>query len=280
MTPRRRISAVITHYRNGEFLQEAVESVLAQTRPPDELLVVDDATPAADATALGSLPPSVILIRQPVNRGAGSARQAATDRANGDWIAYLDADDKWVDTKLEAQEAFLDAHPGAVAVHTGTQIFSAAGPGSTYLHKPAHQDGSRSVLQGEIVPSSLLVERAALLEVGGWSADRRLIEDWDLEIRLTNGAGPLWFLAECLTLCRRSGHGNLSSRPFLNVSRQLRTIWRHRALTTSLHGRGVWRAVAGRVIGDEVYKAAGLKRAAIWSVSRALRIGAPPIPPH
>jgi hypothetical protein len=64
------------------------------------------------------------------------------------------------------------------------------------------------------------------------------------------------------------------------VSRQLRTIWRHRALTTRLHGRGVWRAVAGRVIGDEVYKARGVKQAIIWGTSRALSLGAPPIPPH
>jgi hypothetical protein len=83
-----------------------------------------------------------------------------------------------------------------------------------------------------------------------------------------------------LTRLRRADHGNLSSRPLLNVSRQVRTAWRHRGLTSRLHGRGVWRAVAGRVIGDEVYKARGVPRLAIWAASRLLRLGAPAIPTH
>ena len=45
----RRITAVMTHYRNGAFLAEALDSVLQQTRPPDEILLVDDATPAAES---------------------------------------------------------------------------------------------------------------------------------------------------------------------------------------------------------------------------------------
>jgi glycosyltransferase involved in cell wall biosynthesis len=47
-----KITAIITHFRNGDFLKEAVDSVLAQTRPADEILVIDDATPAAEATEL------------------------------------------------------------------------------------------------------------------------------------------------------------------------------------------------------------------------------------
>lgn len=275
-----RITAIITHYRNGAYLREAVESVLSQTHPPDEILVVDDATPPGDAGALDALPPSVRLIRQPENRGAGAARQLGAESASGDWLAYLDADDLWLPTKLERQVAFLAAHPEAVAVHTGVVMFTPDGRERTYLHKPVCQEGPRALLQAEIIPSSLMIHRATLLELGGWSADRGIIEDWDLEIRLTNGAGPLWFVAEPLIRFRRANHGNLSSRPLLNISRQLRTVWRHRALTTRLHGAGVWRAVAGRVIGDEVYKAAGPKRLAIWGIARTLRLGAPAIPPH
>jgi glycosyltransferase involved in cell wall biosynthesis len=275
-----KITAIITHYRNGAYLREAVDSVLAQTRPADEILVIDDATPAAEAAALDALPAGVRLVRGSVNRGPGAARQLGSEQAGGDWLAYLDADDLWVPTKLARQVEFLEAHAGAIALHTGVVAFTADGREKVYLHKPERQVGPRAVLQAEIMPSALMLHRDTLLGVGGWSADRGIIEDWDLEIRLTNAAGPLWFLAEPLTRLRRANHGNLSSRPLLNVSRQLRTAWRHRALTTRLHGRGVWRSVAGRVIGDEVYKARGLPRVAIWGASRLLRLSGPEIPAH
>jgi teichuronic acid biosynthesis glycosyltransferase TuaG len=275
-----KITAIITHFRNGDFLKEAVDSVLAQTRPADEILVIDDATPAAEATELTRLPAEVRLIRLPVNGGAGAARQFAAVQARGDWLAYLDADDLWLPTKLARQQAFLEAHPGVLALHTGTVMFTPDGSERTYLHKPECQRGERALLQAEIIPSSLMLHRQALLDVGGWSADRGIIEDWDLEIRLTNAGTPLWFLAEPLIRFRRANHGNLSSRPLLNVKRQLRTIWRHRALMNRVHGKGVWRAVASRVIGDELYKAGGATRVAIWAMSRTLRVGAPKIPPH
>jgi hypothetical protein len=186
----------------------------------------------------------------------------------------------WLPTKLARQEAFLLAHPSAVAVHTGITMFTPDGTERTYLHKPERQTGERSLLQAEIIPSSLMLQREALMRVGGWSPDRGIIEDWDLEIRLTNDVGPLWFLAEPLVRFRRANHGNLSSRPLLNVRRQVRTIWSHRHRTDALHGRGVWRAVAGRVIGDELYKAHGASKLAIWAASRLLRASGPEIPPH
>ena len=276
-----RITAIITHYRNGAFLADAVQSVLSQTRPADEILVIDDATPVADAGALDALPTSVRLIRLPVNGGPGVARQVGAEQATGDWLAYLDADDLWEPTKLERSEAFLSAHPEARSLHTGMIVFATAGgPEKVYLKKPEQHSGSRAVLQGEGLPSGLMLHRAALLGIGGWSADRNLIEDWDLEIRMTNQCGPLWFLPEPLTRFRRANHGNLSSRSMLNVYRQLHTVWHHRRLTTRLHGRGVWRAVASRLLVGESMKIRGVKRVMVWSFAKALRIGAPPIPPH
>src|SRR5690606_32239309 len=159
--------------------------------------VIDDATPAADARGLDELPEPVRLVRLPRNVGPGAARQAGVELATGDWLAYLDADDLWEPTKLERQEAFIKEHPDVVAVHVGITVFSVEGsPVRVFVNKPARHDGAEAVLYGNGLPSSLMHRRDAVLSIGGWSPDRRLIDDWDMDIRMTNFAGPLWFIAE------------------------------------------------------------------------------------
>jgi glycosyltransferase involved in cell wall biosynthesis len=276
-----RVSVIITHYRNGMYLQEAVASVLAQTRPADEIFVVDDATPPHEAAVLDTLPPAVRLIRLDRNSGPGAARQVGVDHATGDWLAYLDADDLWEPTKLERQLAFLAEHPEAVALHCGITVFSGEGaPVRQYLEKPAVHEGRQAVLYGHGLPSGLMHRRDAVLRVGGWSPDRRLMDDWDMEIRITNQCGPLWFVAEPLARLRRASHGNLSSQPWPNIRKLLYTAWHHRALSASHHGRGIWRTVGSRLLRGEGRKAGRVNGALIGLIALILRTGAPPMPPR
>jgi len=111
-----RISVIIPAYNVEAFLGEAIESVLNQTHPVDEVIVVDDGSTDRTADIAESFGTPVYVLRQD-NAGPSAARNHALDHAAGDFIAFLDADDLWEPQKLERQIAYLTAHPevGSVA---------------------------------------------------------------------------------------------------------------------------------------------------------------------
>src|SRR5690242_15829202 len=110
------VSVIIPAYRCATTIRRAVDSLLAQTQPPRQILVVDDSSPDDLAAALESYGPAVTHLRKP-NGGAASARNYGIERATGGLVALLDADDYWEPTKLERQVEVLRRHPevGVVA---------------------------------------------------------------------------------------------------------------------------------------------------------------------
>lgn len=98
------ISVVIPTFNRAHRIRRAVRSALAQSRPPDEVLVVDDGSTDDTIAALAPLMRHIRYIRKP-NGGAASARNRGILQAAGDWIAFLDSDDAWDFRKLEHQAA-------------------------------------------------------------------------------------------------------------------------------------------------------------------------------
>lgn len=104
---RNTVSVVIPYYRARRTIGRAVRSVLAQTALPYEILIVDDGSHDDSADVIKELGSALTLIRKP-NGGAASARNLGIDKARGEWIAFLDADDYWEPTKLERQLAYSE----------------------------------------------------------------------------------------------------------------------------------------------------------------------------
>lgn len=117
-----KISVVIAAYNAAATIERAVRSVLAQTRPANEIIVVDDGSGDNTAEITGRIDKTIRVIRQ-ANAGSSMARNTGIEAASGDWIAFLDADDEWLPAKLQLQEAFLLANPDLV---WGYGNFSAA----------------------------------------------------------------------------------------------------------------------------------------------------------
>jgi glycosyltransferase involved in cell wall biosynthesis len=99
-----RITAAIPVYNGEAFLADAIESVLAQTFRPSEVLVIDDGSTDGSADVARRYP-EVRYVHQE-NRGDAGARNAAIEHAQGDHIAFLDADDVWKPRKLEFTRAW------------------------------------------------------------------------------------------------------------------------------------------------------------------------------
>lgn len=104
------VSVVIPAYNNGKYIARAIESVLAQIVPADEIIVVDDGSTDDTAQTARSFGDRIVFIQQ-ANAGASAARNTGIQRAKGEWIAFLDGDDEWLPQKLEQQTMLLRRNP-------------------------------------------------------------------------------------------------------------------------------------------------------------------------
>jgi glycosyltransferase involved in cell wall biosynthesis len=266
------VAVVIPHFCNGTLLDEAVASVLSQTRLPNEVVVVDDSSPR-DNEGLERLPAGVDLIRLDLNQGPGAARQVGVDSTRSKWVAFLDADDVWMPTKLERQLEELGAHPEWCANHCALTTVRADGSRVSHLNKPFELDLATQLRRNQALPSSLMVERKVLLSLGGWCQSRTIGEDWDLGIRLVEAGHKIGFLAESLVLFRRLDHGNRSARGLEHMMLNLRTIRHHRNLYLKELKLGGTLGVAGRIVHDEGCRRGGIDGFGFRAFGRLLMMG-------
>lgn len=104
---------VIPAYNAEDVVARAIESVLNQSRKPDEIIVVDDGSSDATDAVVGTFGDRVHYIRQE-NKGAGGARNTGIVSAKSEWVAFLDADDEWLPEKLDKQCQLLQRNPKLV----------------------------------------------------------------------------------------------------------------------------------------------------------------------
>lgn len=193
-----KISTVIPAYNAGDYLVEAISSVLRQTQLPDEILVVDDGSTDETPNILRQFGPPVVCIRQE-NRGLSAARNRGILEARGDWIALLDADDVWSPRKLEVQRAAIERVPGAVLAYTGHSLLRDGKIVQT-IEVP-DEETVMHVLRERcpFQPSSVMVRKDAVLGAGGFEESMKSgPEDWDLWFRLLRRGGRFACVSEPL----------------------------------------------------------------------------------
>ena len=124
----RTVSVIIPTYNRAHYLGEAIESILNQDIRDCriEIIVVDDGSTDNTQEVLRKYGNSVRYIFQD-HRGAGPARNRGIDEATGEWVAFLDSDDRWLPEKLTLQFKVLDAFPDYDAIHSEFLIFDETG---------------------------------------------------------------------------------------------------------------------------------------------------------
>lgn len=127
------VSIIVPVYNAGKFIRETMDSVLAQTYPHWELLLVEDGSSDGSADVIEEYiakkgESRIRLIRQPSNQGAARARNKGLEEASGRYIAYLDADDLWTPEKLEHELRFME-EKGAAFAFTGYEFADENGVG-------------------------------------------------------------------------------------------------------------------------------------------------------
>src|SRR3954447_6986099 len=116
------ISIVIPAYNAAVYVLEAVESALGQTRPPAEVIVVDDGSTDGTESALAPVRSRITYLRQE-NAGVSAARNRGAEQSTGDWILFLDADDRLAPDALEHLAAALDRRDGDAVAFGSVRLF-------------------------------------------------------------------------------------------------------------------------------------------------------------
>lgn len=182
------VSVIIPAYNAADCVGRAIESALAQTYPPLEILVVDDGSKDNTAEVVARYPAPVRLIRQ-ANGGTGAARNRAAREARGSWLAWLDADDSWEPTKLERQVQYT-ADPMVGIIHC-------LAVGNNNADSIPTKITFQQLWQKNCIGvSSVIIRRSAFEQVGGFNPERGLmsVADYNLWLR-TTWAG--WQVATC-----------------------------------------------------------------------------------
>jgi len=180
-------SVVIAAYQAAAFVADAIDSVLAQTMRPIEIIVCDDGSTDELGAALAPYVGELTLLRKE-NGGEASAKNAGARAASGDFVAILDADDVYLPERLEALAGLSVDRPDLDILTTDGLIVS----NGRYIrncydddYRFEIDDQRRGILERNFVgPGQMAVRRQALLAVGGFDEAFRHATDWDCWIRM------------------------------------------------------------------------------------------------
>jgi glycosyltransferase involved in cell wall biosynthesis len=234
------VSVIVPAFNAELFLAGALASIARQSILPAEVIVVDDAS--SDRTAEIAMQHGARVFTFERNRGPAAARNAGARIAVQPWIAFLDADDRWLDGKLAAQWNALERWPDAGfcfsdydVVHADGSTVSAemAGDAGFARLRVAERLGRAARFAPDTVvdglirsmfvrQSSVVMKRDIFLGSGGYDESLRLAEDYEFFIRIA-GLAPTVAVEEALVVYQRRT-GSLSADPLAEV-RSIDALW-------------------------------------------------------
>ena len=212
------VSVIIPTYNRKMYVQEAIDSALAQTYPAVEIIVVDDGSTDGTGEILKARYDERIQYVYQDNQGESAARNKAIRLSHGQYIALLDSDDVWLPTKLEQQVRLMECQPevGLVSCHA-LQIDAQGNLTRTTPLRPQQTTNivplEILILNSPLYCSTVLMRRSHLDEVGLFTEEIRYGEDRDLFLRVATRC-KVGFVCEPLISLR--SHTDAQSRPLVS----------------------------------------------------------------
>lgn len=213
------VTVVIPTFNRQHILGRAIQSVLKQTLPPQEIIVVDDGSNDETAPILEAFSGKITVLSLTENHGVSYARNRGIERAESEWIALLDSDDYWEETKLARQADYHLRNPD-LRISQCDEIWVRNGRRVNPRKKHRKQGGwiFPACLPLCIVsPSAVIFQKSLWSEMGGFDERLPVCEDYDLWLRIA-GKYPIGFLEESL-IVKTGGHRDQLSRAYPAMDR-------------------------------------------------------------
>lgn len=179
------VSVIIPTHNRRALTARAIDSVLSQADPADEIIVVDDGSDDGTGAEIRTAFPAIRCLRQS-HQGVSAARNRGIEAARGEWLAFLDSDDTWLPDKLARQRASIAARPEARIVH-GDEIWVRDGRRVNPMKKHRKHGGRiyRHCLPLCVIsPSCVMIHREVFERVGLFDTTLPACEDYDLWLRI------------------------------------------------------------------------------------------------
>jgi len=217
------VSVIIPCYNQGHFLADAIESALGQSYRPLEVIVVDDGS-SDESSEVARRFEGVRLMRQP-NRGLSAARNAGLAASAGDYLVFVDADDRLLRDALQAGVNGLAGHPECAFVYGHYRLITADGtPMPAAERRRAGAGHYLEMLRGNCIGmhATVMYRRVVFEAIGGFDTTLNACEDYDLYLRITKRF-PIHCHAGVVAEYRQH-NSNMSSDAGLMLKTSLRVL--------------------------------------------------------
>jgi len=182
------VAAVMAVYNQRETILEAIDSIMAQTRPADEVIVVDDGSTDGSGDLVAQRYGSRLQVIHQQNRGAAAARNVGIKATRSPLLAFLDGDDRWLPNRIERQAAFMEEQSSCQLSFGAHITCNEALQESWVENNRIEKDRflTTTFIQERALPAcnTVMVRRAALEEVGLFDESLWQGEDNDLWLRI------------------------------------------------------------------------------------------------
>ncbi|MCA9456064.1 MAG: glycosyltransferase family 2 protein [Nitrospira sp.] len=246
------ISVVIPAYNAEVFIGQTIQSVLDQTYPWHEIIVVDDGSTDSTKEALKRFEGRIRYLHQQ-NKGPSAARNTGIQSAKGDFICFLDADDLWIPEKLEVQLAFMEANPDIALVCSDYEEFNEEAivlssflaekhhmfPTCPIVAGPLDNAFEKLVFENFVGTPTVMLRKSCLEKAGVFDEEIRSVEDRDLWLRIS-----AWYRIACIPqiFCKKRVHQmNVSKQTELALRGKIRVLEKNWKLFPQLVPDRMWR---------------------------------------
>ena len=236
------VSVIIPFYNRERYVGEAIQSVLAQTLQPLEIIIVNDGSNESARRHLEQYSGRCVIVDLPSRVGAAAARNEGIKSARGRYTAFLDDDDLWLPEKLALQRRFMDEYPDCALVHSAAWSFASDRPDFLCACDwPMPLTLARALTHDHwVILPTVLVRTEVIRTLGGF--DSRFVgsEDHDFTIRCCAAGYHIDGIREPLIRFRREGHQSITRGRWRMFRKHVLLCWKHRELYIRAYGiRGI-----------------------------------------
>lgn len=277
------VSACICVYNREQYIRPCIDSVLAQSYPRIEIVVVDDGSTDATPDILREFGEQITFIERPSNSGIPAvARNQAMDEARGELIAFLDSDDIWFSEKIRKQVHYMGAHPTVGLVHCYCESIDEKGDRLGTRHEGAIPEETKvfgSLLKHSfIVTSTVMLKREVCANGLRFNENPAFVigEDYEFFLRVARDY-EVGFIPDVLAQYRKSDGGiSQTDSAWRNGPLDIvamREVYRQPDIWTGAISRATFKRLLARSASENAmyWRGQGRPGRALWAVAQALR---------